>query len=171
MTEAATGLTPPIYILMKGMEDDDISFLDVRSSVQEAERVLASCREDPPEGFLYFDDRGQPLDAVRTSKTSITLRPRDEAPDKELLWEGVRQALSNMEQYLRTDPQAVVGFDEPFDTFKAAIHQHQVNPDSPVASLPKVYGADGLCCAIFKRWCCACTPDDGDGEYKATGGG
>ena len=170
MTEAATELMPPIYILMRLVEEDDIAFLDVRSSVQEAEQVLASCREDPPEAFLYFDDRGQPLDAVQTSKTEITLLPRDEPPNKELLWEGVRRALSNMDQYLRTDQEAVVTFAGPFETFKTAIHQHQANPEYPVASLPKVYGPDGLCCAIFRHWCCACAPDNGDGEYRATRG-
>ena len=75
---------------MKPADDGEIVFLDVRSSVAETERQLGGClaasHEDLPTCFLYFDDRGQPLDAVQTSETSVALRPRDEAPNKELLW-------------------------------------------------------------------------------------
>jgi hypothetical protein len=157
MTEPA-GLVAPIYILMRPAEYGDILFLDVRSSVQDAERVLGRCMEgrpEPPEYFLYFDDRGQPIDAVATSPTSISLRPSDAPADPELLWGNVGQALGNMDQYLEQNPDAEAIFGQEFEGFNAAVHRHRTDPTYPITPFSAVYGQYGFCCRLI-RLCCRC---------------
>ncbi len=170
MAQAAAEITPPVFILMRRLDSSEFAFVDVRASVEEAERLLGRC-DDPPEDFLFFDDRGLPLEAVRTQDLAVTLRPRDAEPDPELLWRGVGQALDTMERYLRDGSGDLARLAEPFGDFRTALRRHQLDPTHPVAPLPRVYGPYGLCCAILRRWCCACRPDDGDGPDAAASGG
>jgi hypothetical protein len=158
MTEPLEDLLPPIYILMKPEQDRDIGFLDVRSSVQDAEGMLARCLRDtqPPQHFLYFDERGQPLDAVATSPTSLVLRPTTAPPDRERLWADVEQALGSVDQYLQDDDEARAIFGEEFEEFKAAVQRHRVDPKYPIPPFSRVYGPYGLCCRIIDSICCRC---------------
>jgi hypothetical protein len=161
MMESVEDLLPPIYILMKPAQDGDIGFLDVRSSVQDAEGVLARCLQDtqPPQYFLYFDERGQPLDAVATSPASLVLRPSGAPPDRERLWEGIEQALGSVDRYLQGDDEARATFGEEFEEFKSAVQRHQIDPKYPITPFSRVYGPRGLCCRLI-RLCCRCRPPE-----------
>jgi hypothetical protein len=160
MTAQAAEPVPPIYILMKPDEKGDIVFLDVRSSVPDAERQLGGCmaanRQDLPTYFLYFDDVGQPLDAVRTSEASVALRPRDEAPNRELLGNHIQQALAQMDRYLQAHPDAAELYGQRFEALRRDWSEHYTNPQHPIPPYP---GPWGWCCRVI-RWCCQCAGQD-----------
>jgi hypothetical protein len=172
MTAPVPESTGPIYILMKPA-DGEPRFLDVRSSVEEVEQLLGGCQDPDQEypvpflDFDYFDDRGQPFQAVLTSENTVALRPRQDTPDKHRMWDRVEQALNNMDQYLQAHPDARASFGESFEAFRSALFQHRVDPGYQVDPMPNVYGQRGLCCRYF-RFCCFCQPPDGDDGYRTT---